>query len=112
MVFWEGLGDDMRPPTFLGLGDTRKGLPSRFSGGNTFFLICPSQGMAVHDSDVGPFSGWNRPHLISCNKSMSYYVPLLGTGERERTKENLHSSEDCVLLMGKTMNKDEQENIQ
>lgn len=42
---------------------------------------------------------------------MSYYVPLLGTGETERTKENLHSSEDCVL-MGKTMNKDEQENIQ
>ena len=65
MVFWEGLGDDMRPPTFLGLGDTRKGLPSCFSGGNTFFPICPSQGMAVHDSDVRLFSGWNRPHLIS-----------------------------------------------
>jgi len=58
-------GDSMRPPTFLGLGDISKGLPTHFSGGNAFFPICPSQGMTVHDSHVGPFSGWNRPHVIS-----------------------------------------------
>ena len=85
MVFCEGLGDNMRPPTFLGLGDTSKGLPSHFSGINTF-PIRPSQGMTVYNSCVGLFSGWNRPHLISFMSQVNEHVPLLGTGEIERTK--------------------------
>ena len=85
MVFCEGLGDNMRPPTFLGLGHKQRSSQPFLR----YKHLLPHSPITRNDSVQQPcqlFSGWNRPHLISFVSQVNEHVPLLGTGEIECTK--------------------------
>lgn len=78
-------GQRVRPPTFLGLGDTSKCLFKDFSVGSTFLPNCWLQECLRHMSGHSQAGSSRRHSFRSCNKfvSSTSCVPLLGTGEIE-----------------------------